>query len=63
MTGPEYALLFGAIVLAGGPLGLAAAAWERGWIPGTKRWELRRSVHRVRTMLGHPDLHRSAARR
>lgn len=59
MMGPDYALLLGAIVLAGGPIGLTAAAWERGWIPGTRQWELRRSVRRVQTMLGYPHPHRA----
>ncbi len=44
---PDLLTICGMIILAGGPVGLVAAAWERGWIPGTRAWFLRRTVRRV----------------
>jgi hypothetical protein len=38
-----------AVVL--GVAGLVAAGWERGWIPGTAAWRLRRIVKRAAACL------------
>lgn len=39
------------IALVLGLAGLAAAGWERGWIPGTAGWRLRRLVKRATACL------------